>query len=489
MFKIRTEMMMMMMMFFVLTMMPMVASETPVYKNKCCFCRSQSSSSVHYCVADGSKGGRITRMKIHGKNIFRTKKELVPEDMRKCEVLCRGYPVRVDGSYKAAVSCHDYLSTHPGIEMCDEEDDERASIESASSYHSALPFTRRDSLGSVRSLDSDTSWTTARSHYSSSISSVDDLSFDMRQSLDRALSSEIEETTKLLKLGAKRCGEDGAEENGCYAEVEKSLFKVRGPAYITAKKKIEPEQGPLFSLVCVDIIREKGFLNAEGTFDQDRKDRMIQELIDTRLGKNVLKKRMNGIVLHFYVVQENVGWHAFVFFTRNDELKDADFDQQFNAFLDGDQEYQNQRFKFLIGEFLTLEGAGWGTRAMAASVRVMIPPAVIVGRDPLITVTHTKLEANAIRGQVLKTDLDLSRSRMVDRVKGILTNLKVSIGVTFECKRNQQDDEVIGEGGGGDCPERLIGTFSFVGASFEGLLETSEEDLATLQGLGMMEGA
>ena len=106
----------------------------------------------------------------------------------------------------------------------------------------------------------------------------------------------------------------------------------------------------------------------------------------------------------------------------------------------------------------------------AAGVRALVPPAVIVGRDPKLRIVHSNLKPNGFHGNVLRSDVDLSRSGMVDRVKGILTSLKISLGITFECKQDHVD-----------CPERLLGSFSFVGANIEESLDSSSGDLDAMK--------
>ena len=236
---------------------------------------------------------------------------------------------------------------------------------------------------------------------------------------------------------------------------------------MTSKRKIHPEES-LFDLVSVDLLRQEAFLTSEGSYDENKFENMVTTLINTRLGKNVAERNANGIVLHFFITKRNnlEGWHAFIFFTRNVDAHDESFETQFTAFLDQSDEYRRERFKLLVAEFETLDSAGWGTRMTAAGVRALIPPAVILGRDPKLDIVYRKIEPNEFHGNVLRADINLSRSGMVDRVKGILTSLKISLGLTFECK----EDHV-------DCPERLLGSFSFVGANIEESLDSSSGDL------------
>jgi hypothetical protein len=240
---------------------------------------------------------------------------------------------------------------------------------------------------------------------------------------------------------------------------------------MTTKRKIHPTAS-LFDLVSVDLLRQEAFLTSKGSYDERKFDSMVTELINTRLGKNVPERNRNGIVLHFFITKENnlEGWHAFLFFTRNLDVQDESFEEQFTAFLEQDDGYRKQRYKLLVADFETLDSAGWGTRMTAAGVRALVPPAVIVGRDPKLRIVHSNLKPNGFHGNVLRSDIDLSRSGMVDRVKGILTSLKISLGITFECKQDHVD-----------CPERLLGSFSFVGANIEESLDSSSGDLDAMK--------
>ena len=290
---------------------------------------------------------------------------------------------------------------------------------------------------------------------------------------DSVIEDTLRETlVPILPLGAKRC--DQERSIGCYDQVDAASFSVRGPDYISTKKKISPTKS-LFDLVSLDLLKQESFLTSQGSFDQVKYDGMVTELIDTRLGKNLMRKKNNGFVLHFFIIGNggSGGWHAFIFFTRNVDVIDESFESQFNEFLTRGDAYRNERFKLLVADFETLSTAGWGVRLTAAGVRQLIPPAVILGKDPKINIVHRKLEPNEFHGTVLLSDIDLSQSGMVDRVKGILTDLKISLGITFECK----DDHI-------DCPERLMGSFSFVGANIEGSLQDSEADLEEMRKVG-----
>ena len=306
-----------------------------------------------------------------------------------------------------------------------------------------------------------------------SISSQDSF-YSVYSAIDGDSEDEVslrESLIPILPIGARRCNEERAI--GCYDEVDAARFNVRGPDYMTTKRKIHPTAS-LFDLVSVDLLRQEAFLTSEGTYDERKFDSMVTELINTRLGKNVPERNRNGIVLHFFITKENnlEGWHAFLFFTRNLDVQDESFEEQFTAFLEQDDGYRKQRYKLLVADFETLIQQD-GTRMTAAGVRALVPPAVIVGRDPKLRIVHSNLKPNGFHGNVLRSDIDLSRSGMVDRVKGILTSLKISLGITFECKQDHVD-----------CPERLLGSFSFVGANIEESLDSSSGDLDAMKESG-----
>ena len=455
---------------------------------KCCFCIPPLSRD--YCVVEGTRGGLRKKAAL----TLRNRKSLIPDDMDSCDNLCHPFDtMKVNRLRKVPMTCDAYIKLHKRVKMCHEwhewdefEGDEHFSLKGdndsfersdkdsfegdADSFHSAIgseddhSMSSLDSFYSVYSdIDGD-----SESEISLRKSLIPILPIGMF-SLSLPLSLNFLQRDALILFsntqGARRCNEERAI--GCYDEVDASRFNVRGPDYMTSKRKIHPKKS-LFDLVSVDLLRQEAFLTSEGSYDENKFENMVTTLINTRLGKNVAERNANGIVLHFFITKRNnlEGWHAFIFFTRNVDAHDESFETQFTAFLDQSDEYRRERFKLLVAEFETLDSAGWGTRMTAAGVRALVPPAVILGRDPKLDIVYRKIEPNEFHGSVLRSDINLSRSGMVERVKGILTSLKISLGLTFECK----EDHV-------DCPERLLGSFSFVGANIEVSLDSSSGDL------------
>jgi len=227
--------------------------------------------------------------------------------------------------------------------------------------------------------------------------------------------------TTLMQLSAN-------VRTNCWAEPDALAFKVRGANYLDDKIKIT--QPAAYSLLGVDLWK----CEALPEHIAARKDGFVSQMRNNAL-------KLNEKPPFVFLVNFLLPWGAFVCYftsgTAAPTIGHAAFDKTILAFINGDDDYRNQRWKFIPR---MIEG-NWAVRkAIGENTPVIVSKRI----------THKYFKGEGY----FEVDCDITSSKVARSILGLVQNYVSKIVL---------DMVVLVEGQTGDeLPEKILGGVRFV---------------------------
>jgi hypothetical protein len=244
---------------------------------------------------------------------------------------------------------------------------------------------------------------------------------------EKTKTSELKFSEGLIPQTTLKCLSDTVTAN-CWAEPDALAFKIRGPDYLEDKVKISSSAA--YTLIGVDLYKCEALPEHIAT----RKDNFV-----TRLRENALK--LDEKPPFVFLVNFLLPWGAFVCYWSPGKstatIGNKSFDKLITDFINGTDEYRNQRWKFIPR---MIEG-NWGIKKTIGENT----PVIISKR-----ITHKYFKGEGY----FEIDCDITSSKVARGILGMVqayvNRVVLDMVVLIE---GQAEDEL---------PEKILGGVRFV---------------------------